>query len=141
MSISVNSMTISGLAKAGSVNVETIRYYQRKNLLSTPVKPVGSIRRYSEIDLARLKFIKSAQQLGFTLDEVGELLALDDGRHCSEASALAEGKIALVREKILRLQSIEQVLSDMVKRCHQESTKAKCPLIKSLYDHHELKAK
>ena len=94
-----NSLTIGGLAKAANVNVETIRYYQRRGLLSEPKRPLGGIRRYGSADIDRLTFVKTAQQLGFSLDEVGDLLRLEDGTHCQEASALAEHKLKDVREK------------------------------------------
>jgi len=72
-------LTIGALAKAAGVNVETIRFYQRKRLLSEPERPLGGIRRYGSADVARVKFVKSAQRLGFSLDEVGQLLTLEDG--------------------------------------------------------------
>jgi MerR family mercuric resistance operon transcriptional regulator len=87
MENTVESLTIGAFAKAAGVNVETIRFYQRKGLLPEPDKPYGSIRRYGEADVARVKFVKSAQRLGFSLDEVAGLLRLDDGAHCDEARA------------------------------------------------------
>jgi len=84
------NLTIGAFAKAAGVNVETIRFYQRKALLPEPDKPYGSIHRYGEADVTRVRFVKSAQRLGFSLDEVAELLRLDDGTHCDEASHLAE---------------------------------------------------
>jgi MerR family mercuric resistance operon transcriptional regulator len=82
--------TIGALAETAGVNVETIRFYQRKGLMPEPEKPYGSIRRYGAADLARVRFIKSAQRLGFSLDEIGELLKLEDGPRCSEASSLSD---------------------------------------------------
>ena len=82
--------TIGALAETAGVNVETIRFYQRKGLMPEPEKPYGSIRRYGAAELARVRFIKSAQRLGFSLEEVGELLKLEDGARCSEARQLAE---------------------------------------------------
>ena len=78
-------LTVGLLAKSAGVNVETIRFYQRKGLLPEPDKPLGGIRRYDPSVLARLRFIKAAQRLGFILDEVGDLLKLDDGSSCREA--------------------------------------------------------
>lgn len=97
MENTVESLTIGAFAKAAGVNVETIRFYQRKGLLPEPDKPYGSIRRYGEADVARVKFVKSAQRLGFSLDEVAGLLRLDDGAHCDEARVLAEQKLEDVR--------------------------------------------
>ncbi|WP_428832113.1 Hg(II)-responsive transcriptional regulator [Halomonas salifodinae] len=129
-----DTLTIGGLAKAAGVNVETIRYYQRRGLLSEPERPPGGIRRYGAADIGRLTFVKTAQRLGFSLDEVAELLRLEDGTHCEEASALAEHKLADVRKKIEGLQRIEQVLDEMVHRCHTERGNITCPLIASLHE-------
>src|SRR5260370_16135106 len=96
----LKNMTIGAFADAAGVNVETIRFYQRKGLLTEPNKPYGSIRRYGEADVARVSFVKSAQRLGFSLDEIAELLRLEDGIHCDEASNLAERKLKDVREKM-----------------------------------------
>ncbi len=88
MQINFENLTIGVFAKAARVNVETIRFYQRKGLLPEPDKPYGSIRRYGEADVTRVRFVKSAQRLGFSLDEIAELLRLEDGTHCEEASGL-----------------------------------------------------
>ena len=87
----LENLTIGVFAKAAGVNVETIRFYQRKGLLRSRTS-YGSIRRYGEADVTRVRFVKSAQRLGFSLDEIAELLRLDDGTHCEEASSLAEHK-------------------------------------------------
>jgi len=86
------SMTIGDLAKAAGVNVETIRFYQRKGLMPEPDRPVGSIRRYGRTDQSRLSFIKSAKRLGFSLDETAQLLQLEDGESCTQARRQAESK-------------------------------------------------
>jgi len=88
--IKMENMSIGAFAGEAGVNVETIRFYQRKGLLGEPAKSHGSIRRYGEADVARVRFVKTAQRLGFSLDEVAELLTLDDGAHCDEARHLAE---------------------------------------------------
>ena len=111
------TLTIGVLADAAGVNVETIRFYQRKGLMQEPDRPLGGIRRYGKADLARVRFIKSAQRLGFSLDEIGELLKLEDGSHCTEARAQAERKLADVRERLADLRRIEVVLQDLVQRC------------------------
>jgi MerR family mercuric resistance operon transcriptional regulator len=125
-------LTIGAFAKAAGVNVETIRFYQRKGLLPEPDKPYGSIRRYGETDVTRVRFVKSAQRLGFSLDEVAELLKLDDGAHCEEASGLAEHKLKDVREKMADLARMEAVLSELVCACHLRQGNVSCPLIASL---------
>lgn len=134
MNLHQPGLTIGLLAEAAGVNVETIRFYQRRGLLREPVKPYGGIRRYDTVDVNRLRFVKSAQRLGFSLDEVNELLRLEDGTHCQEASRLAEGKLADVREKLADLARIEVALSGLVKACQTRKKTVSCPLIASLLD-------
>ncbi|WP_373188088.1 Hg(II)-responsive transcriptional regulator [Halopseudomonas sp.] len=134
MSDKANSLTIGGLAKAARVHVETVRYYQRRGLFPEPDRPPGGIRRYGFADIDRLMFVKTAQRLGFSLDEIDDLLRLDDGTHCQEASALAEQKMKDVREKINSLEKIERALGEMVERCHAQSSNITCPLIASLHE-------
>ncbi len=131
MDTSAVASTIGVVAKAAGVNVETIRFYQRKGLLSEPDKPYGSIRRYGPADVARVKFVKAAQRLGFSLDEVAGLLTLDDGTHCDEARELAEQKLADVRAKLAGLRRIERVLARLVRDCARHGT-VSCPLISTL---------
>lgn len=126
------NLTIGAFAQAAGVNVETIRFYQRKRLLSEPDKPHGSIRRYGETEVTRVRFVKSAQRLGFSLDEIAELLGLDDGTHCAQASNLAQRKLKDVREKLADLKRMESVLSQLVRACHTSRGNVSCPLIASL---------
>lgn len=128
------SLTIGAFAKAAGVNVETIRFYQRKGLLAQPDRPHGSIRRYGMADVRRVRFVKTAQGLGFTLDEIGELLRLDDGAHCREASKLAENKLASVRTKLADLARMEAVLNDLVRACNARRGNISCPLIATLQE-------
>lgn len=130
----VENLTIGGLARAAGVNVETIRYYQRRGLLPEPPRLHGQIRRYGQGDLKRINFIKEAQYLGFSLDEIADLLRLDDGAHCSEASTLAVEKLHEVREKIASLQQVERVLANLVDTCQHHSGNISCPMIESLYE-------
>lgn len=126
--------TIGSLADAAEVNVETIRFYQRRGLLSEPERPMGSIRRYADADLARVRFIKAGQRLGFSLDEIAELLKLEDGSHCSAARAQAELKLRDVRIKLADLQRIEHALQGLIERCDSVRGKIRCPLIAALQD-------
>lgn len=132
MTSSQKGLTIGTFAKAAGVNVETIRFYQRRGLLSEPDKPYGGIRRYDETDVARVGFVKSAQRLGFSLDEIAELLRLEDGTHCSEASVLAEHKLKDVRGKLADLKRMERTLSQLVHACHSQPGHVSCPLIVAL---------
>lgn len=102
MSTALRRLTIGAFAAEADVNMETVRYYQCKGLLTEPDKPSGSIRRYGTADVARVKFIKSAQRLEFSLDEIASLLALDDGAHCREARLLGQHKLDDVRERLGR---------------------------------------
>lgn len=127
-----DELTIGTLAKASGVGVETIRFYQRKGLLPEPTKPLGGIRRYGVEAADRLRFVKAAQQLGFSLDEVADLLRLDDGTHCSEARRLAEGKLVDVQAKLAHLHRIESALMTVIGRCGVAKGRVACPLIASL---------
>lgn len=126
------NLTIGAFARVVGVNVETIRFYQRKGLLLEPNKPYGSIRRYGETDVRRLQFVKSAQRLGFSLDEIAELLRLEDGTHCEEASVLAERKLHDVRQKLADLVCMETALANLIADCHAQRGKLSCPVITSL---------
>ncbi|MFN3750676.1 MAG: Hg(II)-responsive transcriptional regulator [Thiobacillus sp.] len=126
------TLTIGTLAREAGVNVETIRYYQRLGLLMAPDKPLGGIRRYGDADVARVRFIKAAQRIGFMLDEIAQLLRLDDGAHCSDARAIAELKLADVRQRLQDLQRIETVLAQLVERCASRRGAVSCPLIDAL---------
>ena len=126
------NMTIGVLAQVAGVNLETIRFYQRKGLMPRPARADGAIRRYGETALARVSFIKSAQRLGFSLDEVAELLRLDDGAHCRDARDLARKKLVDVRERLADLVRIESVLDQLVERCGSARGQVACPLIASL---------
>lgn len=131
----LNNLTIGALATTACVNVETIRFYQRKGLLAEPDRPYGSIRRYGEADVSRVKFVKSAQRLGFSLDEIAELLRLEDGTHCGEARVLAERKLLDVREKLNDLNRMESALAKLVANCRAARGTVSCPLISALHVH------
>lgn len=128
-----HNLSIGAFAKAAGVNPETIRFYQRKGLLLEPPRPPGGIRRYGKADVIRVRFVKSAQRLGFSLDEVAELLRLEDGTHCKEASGLAEHKLADVRGRLADLRQMETALSSLVRACHSRKGNITCPLVASLH--------
>jgi MerR family transcriptional regulator, mercuric resistance operon regulatory protein len=119
-------MKIGDLARAGGVSVETIRFYQRRGLLSEPPRGAGA-RRYSEGDLERLRSIRAAQTAGFTLEEIATLLGLDhDDR--TAARSLAEARIAAIDEKIATLKTMRAALKDLVKDCAQGG-EGPCPIL------------
>jgi len=126
-------MTIAGLAKAGGVGVETVRYYQRRGLLTEPPRSGGSgfgggVRRYGEDDVRRLRFIRSAQGAGCTLEEIGELLALDASNDRARARALAAGRIASLDERIAELTQARAALSRLADSC-AAGRRGPCPII------------
>ena len=127
------NVSIGALAHAAGVNVETIRFYQRKGLLSEPKRRYGEIRRYGGDDVARVRFVKAAQRLGFSLDEIAGLLKLDDGAHCDEARVMAEQKLNDVRGKLRDLRRMESVLKSVVADCCATRGTVTCPLIASLH--------
>jgi MerR family mercuric resistance operon transcriptional regulator len=133
MNLHNDHLTIGEFGALAGVGVETIRFYQRKRLLSEPTRQAGSIRRYGAADVERLRFIKSAQSVGFNLDEVGELLRLEDGAQCKQASALAEAKLVEIRRKLAELARMEMALSGLVKACSVGRGKVACPLIASFH--------
>ena len=127
------TLTIGAFAKAAGVNVETIRFYQRRGLLPQPDRPQGRIRRYGTADVARIRFVKSAQRLGFNLGEVSQLLKLEDGTQCGTAAELAALHLTDVRAKLAELARIEAVLFKLVTECHAKRGNVSCPLIDSLH--------
>ena len=125
-------LTIGGLAEAAGVNVETIRYYQRRGLLTEPSKPPGGHRQYTPEAAKRVRFIKRAQQLGFTLAEVDGLLLLEDGQHCRETRQLAEHKLAIIEARIADLTRMRRLLRELVAECERGKRPKSCPIIATL---------
>ena len=125
--------TIGQLARNAGVNVETIRYYERRGLIRRPLKPANGYRRYGRDVLARLQFIRRAKTLGFTLDEIANLLALSQG-DCIEIRTLAEQKLGSVRAKISDLERLASVLDELVRQCDERVDNANCPIIETLAD-------
>jgi MerR family mercuric resistance operon transcriptional regulator len=133
MESDANSLTIGAFAKATGVGVETIRYYQQRGLLPTPDRPYGGIRRYGSADVARVRFVKAAQKLGFNLDEIAQLLKLEDGTQCGEAAELAALRLADVEERLSDLARIAAALSKLVGECEAHEGRVSCPLIAALH--------
>ena len=118
------NLTIGRMAAATGVGVEAIRYYQRRGLLTEPKRMEGRIRRYGTREVERLRFIKAAQKIGFSLDEIGNLLRLDDGSGCGAARKLATHKLEEVRARLDSLNRLERVLSELVGRCESTASTA-----------------
>jgi MerR family transcriptional regulator, mercuric resistance operon regulatory protein len=121
------------LSKRSGVNIESIRYYERVDLLRKPARSTGGYRLYRSGDIDRLCFIRRARDLGFSLDEIRRLLDLADqkSRSCRRVHDIAAEHLAEVRMKIEHLQRMERVLADMVKTCAQ-GTMPICPLLETL---------
>ncbi len=131
------SMSIGQLACAAGVHVETIRYYQRQGLVRTPARPAGGIRRYNEADLARLRFIRRAKRMGFSLAEIRSLLQLNDDASdpvaCQAARALACDKLKAIRERITELARMAEALDALIRQCDGTADPV-CPIIQTLLD-------
>ena len=123
----MKTATIAGLALAGGVGVETVRYYQRRGLMPVPDGAEG-IRRYGPGELRRLRFIRSAQAAGFTLEQIAELLALHATNGRKRASALAKQRIAALDEKITQLKKARNALSKLAGAC-EGGTSGPCPIL------------
>jgi MerR family transcriptional regulator, mercuric resistance operon regulatory protein len=124
-------MRIGELAKTVDVNAETVRYYQRIGLLGLPRKPFGGTRSYSGQDLRRLRFIRRAQQIGFSLDDIRALLELSSS-DCKQVGKLAAEKLNLVHAKLRQLRRIESVLAKTVEQCASRKAGQPCPIIETL---------
>jgi MerR family mercuric resistance operon transcriptional regulator len=125
------SLTIGALAKAANVHVETIRYYQRRGLLREPARPPSGIRRYGLVDVTRLRFIRHAQQSGFTLEEVRALLGLSGRPACGVSRTLAAMKLAAVEEKMRILTRLRRELQAWAAAC-DANTEDYCPALEKL---------
>lgn len=129
-----SGIAIGELSRRTQCNIETVRYYERIGLLPQPHRPGGRFRRYDDDDVARLRFIRRARQLGFTLDEVRAFMRLSgtEGEDaCAEARSLATAHVADIRAKIADLQAMERVLSDAICEC-ETGQQPNCPLIEVL---------
>lgn len=128
----MDNLTIGQIAKEAGVHKETIRYYQSLGLVSEPQRRPGSVRRYGFATVARLHFIKRAQQLGFTLEEVRKLLLLEDGQNCAETRKLAEHKLSLIKERVADLNRMRRLLEGLIEECEKGKRPRACPIIATL---------
>ena len=124
--------SIGAFARAGGVGIETVRYYERRKLLAQPPRRHGSIRRYGEAELGRLRFIKRAQAAGFSLDEVEALIRFQKDQSCVETQALATSKLREVEARLRELHRLRDELRDWVAQCESNLDKACCPVLDAL---------
>lgn len=127
-------LTISRLAQLGGVNLETIRYYERQGLLPAPPRTAAGYRVFPREAARRLRFIKRAQELGFSLSEIGELLGLriKPGANRADMRMRAEAKITNIEQKIRSLQAMKETLRQLTERCDGCGPLAECPILESL---------
>jgi MerR family mercuric resistance operon transcriptional regulator len=125
------TLTIGKLASQAGVGIETVRYYQQRGLLPVPSSR-GSYRQYPVTMIERIRFIKRAQELGFALDEIGELLALDDHNDKTTIRQIASDKIEQIQKKLDDLQRMQSTLQTLVSCCASSTMEQRCPIIDSL---------
>lgn len=126
------SLTIGALAQAAGVGVETVRYYQRRGLLPVPQRRAGSVRRYGVATAARIGFIKRAQELGFSLDEIAELLRLQDGTDRRSIRRIAQARLAQIRGRLTDLHRMERALAHLIHACEHDPRAPRCPIVASI---------
>jgi MerR family mercuric resistance operon transcriptional regulator len=128
-------LTIGQLAKRVNVNIETIRYYERRGLLPAPPRNQSGHRQYSDEAVQRTDFIKRAQSLGFSLNEISELLTLrvEPGKTCGDVKARVEAKRADVEKRIAELKRMREALARLSKRCTGRGPVSRCPILEELY--------
>ena len=127
-------MTIGDVAEVAGVGVETVRYYQRRGLVSQPGKAAGAYRRYGTGHVDRIRFIKRAQVLGFSLEEIATLLELEDGTDRRRIRRIASARLEETRRRIADLQRIERVLGHLLHDCEAHAKARRCPIIAAIAD-------
>ena len=130
----MDKLTIGQLAKRAKVNIQTVRYYERRGLLPEPPRRESGYRQYSLHDLARVQFIRHAKELGFSLKEIMELLSLrvDPNTTCLDVKRRTEAKIVDVAGKIQALQKIKEALTHLAGLCWGSGPISECPILEAL---------
>lgn len=128
----MESIGIGQLAKRAGVGIDTVRYYERSGLLAPRGRLASGYRRYSETELARLRFIRRAQVLGFTLKEIRELLALSSKRDVSLIKRHAQTKLADIQQRLTALERMRDGLMTLIAACPGRGIAADCPILKAL---------
>lgn len=123
------NLTIAGVARGAGVGVETVRYYQRRGLVPQPARPLGMVRRYALAHVNRIRFIKRAQELGFTLEEIETLLALEDGSDRRSIRRIATQRLDEIRRRIKDLKRMERALAHLLHACEGDAAAPRCPII------------
>ena len=133
-------MTIGEVAKAAEIGVETVRFYEREGLIAEPPRRRSGYRQYPPDTVRRLRFIRRAKEIGFTLTEIGELLELrvDPTKSCADVRTLARAKMADIEAKMLDLARIQAALAELVRTCRGKGATSDCPILDAL-DEQEVK--
>ena len=126
------AFTIRKLADAAGVGVEAVRYYQRLGVLSQPSKVIGGFREYSDDHLRRLRFVKRAQELGFSLEEVAELTALSATRSRPRLLEITRRRAQEIRLRVEQLRAMADALESLADRCGKTTASSPCPIIAAL---------
>lgn len=135
-------MTRSEVADEAGVNPETLRYYERKDVIPNPPRSAAGYRQYDASYVQRLRFIQRAQELGFTLEEIKNLLALriDEDRSCEDVRQHARRKKADIEEKLRDLRRIRDALDLLIRTCREETPTSECPILEALNNTDALEA-
>ncbi|HEB85365.1 MAG TPA: MerR family transcriptional regulator [Bacteroidetes bacterium] len=130
----MEQMPIGRLAKMAGVNVETVRYYERRGLMPPPRRRASGYRHYSRRDLERMLFIRRAKELGFTLKEIGELLGLrvEPGTTCRDVREVVGRKLEDIEEKVRDLHRLKAALKQLADRCTGDGPTSECPILDAL---------
>src|ERR1043165_8346465 len=128
----MDSMGIGAIAKRAGVSIDTVRYYEKNGLLSPQGRLASGYRRYGDLELSRLRFIRRAQELGFSLKDVRELLGLSRQRDVARVKRAAEKKLAEVDARLAALQRMREGLATLVATCPGHGRAADCPILKAL---------
>lgn len=128
------SLTIGQMARQAGVGIDTVRFYERQGLLESPPRRTSGYRDFSAKSLQRLRFIRRAKALAFSLQEIGELLALhgSSASGCAEAASRAREKVAAIEAKIRGLEAVRAGLVELAAACERRTTAEKCPLLEAL---------
>ena len=130
----MRALAIGQVARRAGVGIETVRFYERQGLIEEPERRASGYRQYGEETVGRLRFIRRAKELGFTLKEIKELLALrvDPSTTCADVKSRAEAKIEDVQERIQSLQRIKRALKKLASACSGRGPISKCPILDAL---------
>jgi MerR family mercuric resistance operon transcriptional regulator len=124
--------TIGGVAGAAGVGIETVRYYERRGLVPRPERASGAYRRYRTDHVNRIRFIRRAQALGFSLEEIETLLQLEDGTDRASIRRIAASRLEETRRRLADLRRIERVLTHLLHECEVHSKAPRCPIIAAI---------